>query len=181
MVNFAEAYLLPVQTLQFEDDGATPNSCLPVLIYRIQTPMTAASPAAFEALFARHRWTPLWRDGIFPYHHFHPNAHEALGICAGHAQVMLGGKGGLQLDLQAGDVVLLPAGTGHCCLTSSEDFLVVGAYPRGQEDYATSRSGKAAHAQALTRIPRVSTPAQNPLTGAAMTEWSGCSSVRRSR
>jgi len=160
-----------VQTLCFADDGATPNSRLPVLLYRLPLDPAHDPAAGFEALFAGHQWTPLWRDGIFDYHHFHPNAHEALGVARGHARVTLGGEAGQTLSVKAGDVLVLPAGTGHRCIACSEDFLVVGAYPRGQEDYDIQRPDRAAHPQALARIAAVPDPEQDPVTGALMSHW----------
>lgn len=51
---------LPVQTLHFADDGATPNSRFPVLLYRLQP-----DPGGDSAEASR-------RAGIFDYHHYHP-------------------------------------------------------------------------------------------------------------
>ncbi|BBH45809.1 cupin domain-containing protein [Pseudomonas sp. KU43P] len=165
---------VPVQTLYFQDDGATPNSRLAVLLYRLKLATSADPASAFEALFAAHRWTPLWRDGIFDYHHFHPNAHEVLGIARGRARVTLGGEAGQTLSVNMGDVLVLPAGTGHRCVDASDDFLVVGAYPQGQEDYDIQRPDAAAHKQALARIAAVPLPEQDPVTGAhgaVTTQW----------
>ncbi|MFJ4064431.1 cupin domain-containing protein [Pseudomonas sp. NPDC089996] len=156
----------PVQALRFEDDGATPNSRFPVLLYRLQLAPAHDNAKAFETLFAAHQWTPLWRAGIFDYHHFHPNAHEVLGVARGHARIMLGGAAGQTLTVKAGDVLVLPAGTGHRCIASSDDFLVVGAYPQGQEDYDIQRPEIGAHQQTLARIARVPHPEQDPVSGA---------------
>ena len=163
-----------LQTLLFEDDGATPNNRFPVLLYRFQLDPADDNASAFEALFSAHQWTPLWRAGIFHYHHFHTNAHEALGVASGHAQVTLGGEAGLTLSIKAGDVLVLPAGTGHRCVEASDDFLVVGAYPHGQEDYDIQRPASAAHPHALARIAKVPLPEQDPVSGirgALMTHW----------
>ncbi|WP_449432698.1 cupin domain-containing protein [Pseudomonas putida] len=163
-----------VQSLRFEDDGATPNSRFPVLLYRLRMDPARDTASDFESLFADHRWTPLWRDGIFDYHHFHPNAHEVLGVACGHARVTLGGEAGQTLSVKAGDVLVLPAGTGHRCVEASDDFLVVGAYPRGQEDYDIQRPDSGAHQQALARIAQVPGPEEDPVTGvrgALMAQW----------
>lgn len=165
---------VPVQTLHFADDGATPNSRFPVLLYRLEPDPGGDSAGAFEALFAAHRWTPLWRAGIFDYHHYHPNAHEVLGVARGQARVTLGGAAGQTLTVKVGDVLVLPAGTGHRCVEASSDFLVVGAYPQGQEDYDIQRPDRAAHKQALARIAATAGPEQDPVSGvhgALMSEW----------
>ncbi|WP_237216095.1 cupin domain-containing protein [Falsiroseomonas oryziterrae] len=143
-------------------DDIPNNPRLPVLLHRGAVP--AGDPAAAEALFARHGWQPAWRNGIYDFHHYHPNAHEALAIAAGQVRVRLGGEGGVTLDLAAGDVVVLPAGTGHRNLGQTPDLLVVGAYPPGAppEQY-TGRPGELP--RALHAIPTVPAPPSDPVTG----------------
>jgi uncharacterized protein YjlB len=153
------------EQLHFADDGVIPNSRLPVLLYR-QVPLDGADrAAALERLFARHDWPPQWRYGVYDYHHYHPNAHEVLGVARGQAKLRLGGERGQDVSVAAGDVVVLPAGTGHRSLESSADFLVVGAYPPGQEDFITQRADPAAHARALALIGQVPRPLTDPVTG----------------
>ncbi|MDH5823148.1 cupin domain-containing protein [Luteimonas sp. RD2P54] len=155
------------QLLQLESNGWVPNNPrLPVLVYRRVEPARGAEATAiaFERRFGRHRWPAGWRDGIFGYHHYHSTAHEALGVAAGSARVMLGGPGGEVVEIDAGDVLVLPAGTGHRREAASDDFLVVGAYPAGQRwDLCTS----AATPAMLRRIAAVPVPAVDPAAGSA--------------
>ena len=154
----AERLMLP------PGDTIPNNPRLPVLLHRAALPPGA--PEAAEAMFARHGWHPAWRNGIYAFHHYHPNAHEALAIAAGHVRVRLGGEQGVTLDLNAGDVVVLPAGTGHCNLGQSTDLLVVGAYPPGEPpEQFTGRPGEIA--RALHAIPAVTDPPSDPVTGSA--------------
>lgn len=117
------------------DDGIFPNNdSLPVLIYHRGIALGERNPAGrVEETFAACGWGDSWRNGIYTYHHYHSTCHEVLGVAAGTARVQLGGDGGPSFDLQAGDVVVVPAGVAHKNLGSSGDFLVVGAYPPGQE------------------------------------------------
>lgn len=125
-----------------------------------------AGPEAAEALFARNRWPPAWRNGIYPHTHFHPNAHEALAIVRGRVRVRLGGEGGEAFDLSAGDVVALPAGVGHRNLGASPDLLVVGAYPPGaRPEESRAAADPAAHARARAAVAATPDPANEPVTG----------------
>src|ERR687890_46305 len=83
-----------------------------VLLYRGVEGAGAGAEAA-RALFAEHGWRGSWVDGVFDFHHFHSTSHEVLAVVAGRATLELGGPQGRAFDVGAGDVVVLPAGTGH--------------------------------------------------------------------
>jgi uncharacterized protein YjlB len=53
----------------------------PLLVY--PGAVADVSPEAFEALFTRNRWPAAWRNGVFPFHHYHSNSHEVLGVYEG--------------------------------------------------------------------------------------------------
>jgi uncharacterized protein YjlB len=103
----------------------------PLLVYpqALQDP----APEAFEEMFDRNRWPAAWRDGVFPFHHFHGNSHEVLGVYAGEATVQFGGDEGVVVTAKPGDVIVLPAGTAHKKLSSRGALGIVGAYPEGSD------------------------------------------------
>jgi uncharacterized protein YjlB len=125
-----------------------------------------ADPAAIERLFAANRWPPAWRNGVHPFQHFHSNAHEALGVARGHAKVQFGGPSGPVLEVQAGDVVVLPAGVGHCNKAASPDLLIVGAYPDNSARPDQHRGKPADHDAVLRNIAAVQRPNADPVQGA---------------
>jgi PAS domain S-box-containing protein len=121
-----------VVTFQLRDDGFVPNNpSFPVAVYRsaVKLPRSLDPAAVWEALFESNGRGDTWRDGIYDYVHYHSRIHEVLGIARGSATVRLGGNKGRVLKLKAGDAVVIPAGTGHQCLSASKAFLAVGAYP----------------------------------------------------
>lgn len=68
--------------------------------------------------------------------------------------------------MKSGDVILLPAGTGHKRLHASSDFKVVGAYPNGM-DYNLRRASPRERLIAIEEIKRVPIPEQDPIYGEA--------------
>ena len=153
------------EQLHLKPNGWMPNSPLPVLLYRnaFSTAANADTLAStMESLFTENGWPPQWRNGVYAFHHYHSTAHEVLGFAGGHADLVLGGEGGTPLTVHAGDIAVLPAGTGHCRITASDDFLVVGAYPSG-EHWDICRSSPTS--QVIERMRNVRFPASDPLSG----------------
>jgi uncharacterized protein YjlB len=150
------------ETHRFDDDGSRfPNSALPLLVYRGALP---PDPATIERAFAANGWSNSWRDGIFPYHHFHSIAHEVLGVAAGEVRVAFGGPSGREVAVRAGDVVVIPAGVAHRNMGASGDLLVVGAYPGGG-DYDIRRGDPAEYQAARRAIAAVPLPESDPVAG----------------
>lgn len=58
----------------FADDVETPNHPrFPLLLHRGAFDASGRdAAAAAESLFRRNGWTGLWRNGVYPFHHFHP-------------------------------------------------------------------------------------------------------------
>jgi uncharacterized protein YjlB len=98
------------------------------------------------------------------YVHYHSRIHEALGVARGKGRVRFGGQKGRIFTLKAENIVVLPAGTGHQCLSADDEFIVVGAYlPAGIYDECTTVEERP---RALKTIPRVGVPRKDPVYGA---------------
>lgn len=159
------------QFFYFEDDGTIPNNqALPVVLY----------PGAFsgntehiEKAFQQHDWGNTWQGSVFDYHHYHSNTHEALGVVSGSARLQLGGETGEEVEVKAGDVCVLPAGTGHKRLSASDDFRIVGAYPGGVE-YNLKTGEPDERPYVLEDIQNAPLPKNDPVygeEGPLLVEW----------
>lgn len=155
---------LKPESLRLSRNGWVPNNEeLPILLYRAVLPATETDIASLlEARFLQYGWPPQWRDGVYDFHHYHSTAHEVLGFARGQAKLVLGGPNGHELDVYAGDVAVLPAGTGHCRLQASGNFLVVGAYPP-EQSWDICRS--APTPETLQRMQKLPFPHSDPVTG----------------
>lgn len=142
-----------------------------VLLYR-DVEAAAAGAEGARTLFADHGWGGSWVNGVFPYHHFHSTSHEVLAVVSGRATIELGGPQGQPFEVSEGDVIVLPAGTGHRRDSSDDAFTVVGAYPAGQEGYDVLRGDDPAEVeQARERIAGLGSPAQDPVGGEGVAQW----------
>jgi uncharacterized protein YjlB len=154
-------------TFLFADDGSVPNNpTLPLVIFprAIDLAGTPDPETAIERLIARNGWRDSWRNGIYPYVHYHSSIHEFLAVARGRAKVRFGGSNGEEITISPGDVAILPAGTGHQGLWTSSDFVLIGAYPRAGK-YDLCRGSKAERDKAVAAIANVPLPDTDPVVG----------------
>jgi len=151
------------ESIQLSRNGWMPNNDrLPVLLYQRAFKPSAALAGEMEELFQRNAWPPQWRNGVYDFHHYHSTAHEVLGFAGGRGTIILGGEGGRQVSVEAGDVLVLPTGTGHCRASADDRFLVIGAYPANQR-WDICRA--APDAETIARMRTLPFPATDPLFG----------------
>ena|ERR1051326_4511159 len=151
----------------FRDDGIFPNNEeLPVLIYKhvFRLPEWSLRAASLvERKFRENDWSDAWRDVIYNYHHYHSISHEVLGIYRGKAELQFGGAKGLITTVEKGDVILIPAGVAHKCISESQ-LKCVGAYPEGM-DYDMNYGSESERPKAMRNINKLPLPRLDPVFG----------------
>lgn len=126
----------------------TPPRSHPLLVYRSAFDPTTP-PAQIEMHLQTKRIVPQWRYTMYKTSHFHSTSHEVLCVYSGKALLLFGGDDhpdGVEVELKAGDTVVVPAGVAHRLLEDRSTwkdvggeqieeweggFLMVGGYPRG--------------------------------------------------
>jgi uncharacterized protein YjlB len=168
---------VPVEILHIDKpDAGVPNNRLPLLIYhRVIPPQVANNAEYLEQLFKSNGWPPQWRYQAYPFTHFHANTHEVVGVFSGSARLQLGGEHGKVVEVNVGDVLLIPAGVGHKQLSADQDFMLVGAYPPNiAADLCHDEPKKmAGRVKLITAVPL---PQTDPVTGhseGSMLYWHG--------
>jgi uncharacterized protein YjlB len=148
------------------DDGIFPNNVLPVLLYKNVLKLPFLFPGDFiKNIFERNNWSNAWKAGIFTYHHYHSNTHEVLGVYKGKTKIVLGGESGNLIEIQKGDVLIIPAGVAHKNLGSENQVGIIGAYPNGK-NYDIKYGRKDERPDADINIENVPIPETDPVWGA---------------
>jgi uncharacterized protein YjlB len=150
-------------TYYFENDGDIPNNILPVVIYK--NVLQRVVNKDFEFIFCQNGWGNNWHDIILTEDHFHSNTHEVLGLKSGQARLMLGGVNGKIVNVEKGDVIILPAGVGHFSVDNSLEYQFVGGYPNGAEWNLKFSLKKEDSHSILKEIAAIPIPQKDPLLG----------------
>ncbi|WP_190277406.1 cupin domain-containing protein [Taibaiella lutea] len=155
---------MQTQLFLLEDNGIFPNSKLPVVVYRNAFSFTEDLSDIFKETFKQNNWYNFWESGIFTYHHYHSNTHELMGVCRGSTILQFGGEDGTKVRIQAGDIVVIPAGVAHKNLMDENAVTCIGAYPKGY-DYDMNYGKLNERPQADKNISEVPLPDYDPLFG----------------
>ncbi|MCE3226161.1 MAG: cupin protein [Bacteroidetes bacterium] len=157
---------IQIQEFRLNDTGKFPNSVLPVIVYK----KVLALPRFFKCFYVRrlfisNKWGNSWKSGIYEYHHYHSITHEVLGVCEGKTTLLLGGENGVSIEIEAGDVIVIPAGVAHKNEGNENDVCCIGAYPTGH-DYDIKYGKEGERPSADNNIMNVSLPKTDPVFGA---------------
>jgi uncharacterized protein YjlB len=150
-----------------EDDGCVPNNAALPLILIADAFGPGTGTETVITCFARNGWRGAWVNGIYDFHHYHARSHEVLANLGAPVTVQFGGERGPIVEFARGAVAIIPAGGGHCRLSSSEGLVIVGAYPAGQEACDLKRGDDSAVYEIAKReITKVPLPKLDPVLGA---------------
>lgn len=137
--------------------------CLPVLVSRTAVDHELLDiAAALEALFRSNGWVCRPQGTLQGEYHYHSTAHEVIGIASGSAILGIGGPHSVRIAVDASDLLVLPAGTGHCRLADRAGFCVITANPPDQEADICRTTASTEIASAIEAVPY---PTSDPVLG----------------
>ncbi|PGH09170.1 hypothetical protein GX51_00924 [Blastomyces parvus] len=162
----------PVERFYLQPTKYSPNSVLPVLLYRSVLPSPYSAGTTTEFL-EENGWEKRGIFGHYPTPHFHPNTHECYGIFQGSSTLRIGsGKNdchsaGILIPVAAGDVIVIPAGISHSCVESVNDYHYVGVYPKSAPKWRNDFGNDPVDLAAMRReLSAVEMPETDPVYGA---------------
>ena len=137
-------FIQPEQ-LNFKDDGIFPNSPLPLLFYRDAIRAGAKDPASiFEQSFAGMIGPTRGETVFIPFPIITARRMKCWVFILALPLSRLGGEHGKNVEVHAGDVIVIPAGVAHQNVGASNDFGVVGVYAGGRQwGFASGCPGRA--------------------------------------
>lgn len=140
------------------------NNEIPVIMYKCAVEPGDNAEEQVKKLLEDNGWTDAWDGGLYTSHHYHSSAHEVLVVVKGKCMLELGGSDGNIQDLAKGDAIVIPAGVVHKNVGCSDDFKVVGAYPKGQ--HCNIKDEKEQNREEIeSAIKAVAMPENDPLFG----------------
>ncbi|MCB1340648.1 MAG: hypothetical protein KDK24_06215 [Pseudooceanicola sp.] len=165
---------MPIESYTSKPEGRIPNSRFPLLIHRGGIP--GGGEGALKARFRENGWSNNWSyPGVYHYPHFHSTSHECLGCARGWMEFSLSvGPGGwTRVRVEAGDVIVMPAGVSHEQVGASEDIMMCGGYAGGRDwdNVQEAHLSEELYRAACKRIMMLPIPDRDPVTGQPMTEW----------
>lgn len=155
-----------VKTFYLSDDGQFPNNRdLPVLFYKgvLNIPFFLKG-ISIRRLLKKNGYFNFWKDKIYEYHHYHSNTHEVLVVCKGKTKLLLGGEDGTIVEIEKGDVIVLPAGVAHKNMSADTSIACIGAYSGGK-DFDMNYGKQEERVQAEKNIREVPIPSRDPVLG----------------
>ena len=154
-----------VKNYQIWSDGIFPNSNLNVLLYKKALNLPFLFPArAIKKLFEKNNWYNSWKGGLYTYHHYHSTTHEVLGVYEGDTIIKLGGENGVKVEIEKGDVLIIPAGIAHKNMGEKNQIKCVGAYPNGL-DYDMNYGKPHEQIRTVENIWKLEVPLTDPVFG----------------
>ncbi|KAL4798113.1 hypothetical protein BDV19DRAFT_386769 [Aspergillus venezuelensis] len=223
--------MVEVKQYHLSPTNLIPNSPRPLLHYKnvlSKSPNSShCSPTQVWDLFTKNGWNVQWifRYGPTQLSHYHSQAHECMAVLSGTATIRFGvgdtsedlgastygparESGGIELQAEAGDVFVIPAGVAHKTYNTApqaefklltpgsghgieaedprkvldeiqlDGFTMMGAYNGGEWDFVKS-GGK------FERVWSVPKPKRDPVLGRSeqglVKTWPGSDTDARSR
>jgi uncharacterized protein YjlB len=94
---------------------------------------------------------------MYSQSHYHSTTHEFLAVFSGCARLLFGGEqnpGKVEVEVGAGDAILVPAGVSHRLTEDLQGgFQMVGSYPKGCSwDMCYGKAGEEDNVQAVKDV-----------------------------